>query len=219
MWAMCEMDAESFLDRFRGFAGRAVAISSGDVYRAYGRLTRLEPGPPDQAPLTEDGPLRESRFPYRKMAPDPNHWMTRYDKILVEQILMRQTDLPTSVLRFPAVLGPKEHRRLHRWLQPMLRGDAELRIQDGWAAWRWTHGLAENVAERLVEFARAADWKGRIIQVPPAELPEDERMPYDFAHHLVCNTERIRAELGYSEPAPSEEALRRIVAWERDSAA
>src|SRR5262252_7979103 len=88
MWAMTEMDAESFLRRFRGIASRAVVISSGDVYRAYGRLTGVESGLPDPIPLKENAPLRESRYPYRRMAPNPDHWMTRYDKILVEQVLM-----------------------------------------------------------------------------------------------------------------------------------
>ena len=106
---------------------------------------------------------------------------------------MHQSDLPTSVLRFPAVLGPKQYRRFQRWLQPMLRADMELRIQEGWARWRWTHGFAEDVAEavvlgatktssagriynvgecytptmadRLWDFARVADWRGRIIEV------------------------------------------------------
>ena len=104
MWAMTEMDAESLVKRFRCIASRAVVISSGDVYRAYGRLTGLESGPPDPIPLTEDAPLRESRYPYRKMAPNPDHWMTQYDKVLVEQVLVGQSDLPTTVLRFPAVL-------------------------------------------------------------------------------------------------------------------
>src|SRR5262249_47614777 len=72
MWAMTERDAESFLDRFRGVASRAVVISSGDVYPAYGRLTGLESGPPDAIPLTEDAPLRKSRYPYRKVAPNPD---------------------------------------------------------------------------------------------------------------------------------------------------
>jgi nucleoside-diphosphate-sugar epimerase len=142
MWAMTEADAESFVDRFRGVAGRAVVISSGDVYRAYGRLTGLEFGPPDPIPLTEDSPLRESRYAYRKTAPGPDHWMAQYDKILVEQVLIRQTDMQATILRFPAVIGPGDYRRFHRWLQPMLRGDRELRIQDGWARWRWTHGFA-----------------------------------------------------------------------------
>ena len=150
MWAMTEMDAESFLRTFRGVASRAVVISSGDVYRAYGRLTGVESGAPDPIPLSEDAPLRESRYPYRRIAPNPDHWMAQYDKVLVEQVLMHQTDLATCILRFPAVVGPKEHRRFQQWLQPMLRGDVELRIQEGWARWRWTHGFAEDVAEAVV---------------------------------------------------------------------
>ena len=55
MWAMTETDAERFVKTFRGLAGRAVVISSGDVYRAYGRLTGLEPGPP--------GPIPSPRMP------------------------------------------------------------------------------------------------------------------------------------------------------------
>src|SRR5882762_10224495 len=43
---------------FKGVAGRAVVISSGDVYRAFGRIWRTEPGDPDTVPLTEDSPLR-----------------------------------------------------------------------------------------------------------------------------------------------------------------
>src|ERR1039457_4083878 len=150
MWVMTEMDAELLVNRFRGKAARAVVISSGDVYRAYGRLIGLESGVPDPIPLTEDAPLRDSRYPYRKIAPNPDHWMAQYDKVLVERVLMHQSDLPTAVLRFPAVLGPKEYRRFERWLQPMLRGDMQLRIQEGWASWRWTHGFAENVAEAVV---------------------------------------------------------------------
>src|SRR4051794_4655793 len=37
---------------FRDVAERAVVASSADVYRAYGRLNRTEPGPPDPLPLT-----------------------------------------------------------------------------------------------------------------------------------------------------------------------
>jgi nucleoside-diphosphate-sugar epimerase len=243
MWAMTEMDAESFVRTFRGVASRAVVVSSGDVYRAYGRLTGLEPGPPDPIPLSESAPLRESRYPYRKMAPTPDHWMTQYDKVLVEQVLVHQTDLPTCILRFPAVLGPKDYRRFQRWLQSMLRGDVELRIQDGWSGWRWTHGLAEDIAEgvvdavtnsvsagriynvgefhtptmaeRLAEFARVVAWRGHIIAVPASELPETDRMLYDFSHHIVSDTTRIRTELGYKEVVPHEFALERTLEYER----
>jgi nucleoside-diphosphate-sugar epimerase len=239
MWAMTEADAAWFVDTFRTVGARAIVISSGDVYRSYGRLQRLESGPPEPMPLTEDAPLRESRYPYRSMAPSPDHWMTQYDKIPVEQLLMNQPDLPAAILRFPAVLGPNEYRRFQRWLQPMVRGDDELRIQDEWAEWRWTHGFAEDVAEavvlavtnsaaagrtynvgelhtptmeeRLNEFARVAGWRGRIVRTPASELPDGDRMPHDFTHHLACDTSRIRAELGYREVVPHEESLARTI--------
>jgi nucleoside-diphosphate-sugar epimerase len=243
MWAMTEAGAELFLNTFRGIAARAVVISSGDVYRAYGRLARLESGPPDPNPLTEDSPLRTSRYPYRKTAPTADHWMAHYDKILVEQALTNQTGLPTCILRFPAVIGPGEHRRFQRWLKPMFRGDSELRIQDEWANWRWTHALAEDAAEavvlsatnprsagriynvgeantptmsvRLAEFAGAIGWRGRITEVPASALDEADRLPYDFAHHLVYDTSRIRAELGHKETLPPNLAVARILEYER----
>src|SRR5262245_19639756 len=65
MIAVTEADALSVVATFRGVAGRLVAISSGDVYRAYGVFTRLEPGPPEPTPLREDSPLRQVLFPYR----------------------------------------------------------------------------------------------------------------------------------------------------------
>jgi nucleoside-diphosphate-sugar epimerase len=243
MWAMTERDAETFVSGFRGVANRAVVISSGDVYRAYGCLTRLESGPVGPIPIGEDAPLRKSRYPYRNMAPAPDHWMTQYDKVLVEQVLTSQTDLPTAILRFPAVTGPNEHRRFHRWLEPMLRGDREIRIQDGWAGWRWTHGLAEDVAEavilaasdsrsagriynvgeshapsmaeRLAGFARASGWRGRILEVSASELDQADRMPYDFAHHIAYDTTRIRTELGYREVVSPEAAPARMLEYER----
>jgi nucleoside-diphosphate-sugar epimerase len=244
MWAMTEEDAESFVDTFRVTSARVIAVSSGDVYRAYGRLQGLESGPPDPMPLTEDAPLRESRYPYRSHTADQNHWMARYDKILVERILLNQTELPATILRFPAVLGRNEHRRFRRWLQPMLRGDAELRVQDDWAAWHWTHGFAEDVAEavvlavdnpaaagriynvgerrtptmaeRLSEFARVAGWRGRIIKVPATDLPETDRMSQNFAHHLAYDTTRIRSELGYKEIVPRERSLECTLELERE---
>ena len=44
MTPMGERDARAAVDTFRGRAARMVALSSGDVYRAYGRFTGLEPG-------------------------------------------------------------------------------------------------------------------------------------------------------------------------------
>ncbi|MEW6032965.1 MAG: NAD-dependent epimerase/dehydratase family protein [Bacillota bacterium] len=55
---LTEEDARAVVEAFRGVARRVVAISSQDVYLAYGRLTGLEPGPAEPVPLTEHSPLR-----------------------------------------------------------------------------------------------------------------------------------------------------------------
>ena len=95
---------------FAGRAGRIVVLSSGDVYRAYGRFVGSEPGPLEPTPLNEDAPLRERLFPYRESAPsteDLNYW---YDKILVERAVLSRSELPGTVLRLPKVYGPAGKR-------------------------------------------------------------------------------------------------------------
>src|SRR5262245_46118604 len=80
MVAMGSRDAAAFVRTFAGVAGRAVVVSSGDVYREYGLLYKAEPRHASSAfaltargrrgLLREDSPLRESRYPYRKLASD-----------------------------------------------------------------------------------------------------------------------------------------------------
>lgn len=110
MIPVTEQDARVLMSTFKGTACRLVVISSADVYRAYGRLHGTEPGPPDPLPLTEDAPLRERLYPYRGETPrredDPKRWMDDYDKILVEQVVMGDPELPGTILRLAAVYGP-----------------------------------------------------------------------------------------------------------------
>jgi len=246
MWALTEADAAHFLHFFRGAAGRAVVISSGDVYRAYGRLQRLESddAPAAGLPLDEDAPLRQSRYPYRNRT-GPVEIPGQYDKVLVEAALRAQTELPVTILRFPAVFGPHDYHRFRPWVQKLVPAANEIRLQEDFARWRWTHGFVEDVAEsvvlavtqqaaagrtynvgeavaptwaeRLREWARVAGWNGRIVPVAADALPENERMSLDFAHHLAVDTTRIRRELGYAEVVPREVAIARTIAWERAS--
>ena len=59
---------------------------------------------------------------------------------------------------------------------------------------------------------RAGGWTGRIIVLPPGRLDIGGA---HYEHHWVVDTTRIRAELGYVEVLPQEEALRRTVDWQR----
>ncbi|HEY2015307.1 MAG TPA: NAD-dependent epimerase/dehydratase family protein, partial [Bryobacteraceae bacterium] len=209
MWALTEADAARFLELFGTAAGRAVVISSCDAYRAYGCLRHLESEAPGEIPISEDAPLRESRYPYRGMPHAPIDSVDQYDKVLVESTLRAQSRLPVTILRFPAVYGPNDYHRFAPWLQQMESGPV-LRIQDDYARWRWTHGFAEDVAEavvlavtddraagrtynvgeastptwaeRLEEWGRIAGWEGRVVPVPASELPENQRLGHDWRH-------------------------------------
>ncbi len=247
MWALTEAGAVRFLELFRGAAGRAVVISSGDVYRNYGRLQRLESGgSAGPVPLGEDAPLRESRYPYRNRK-GPVEIPDEYDKVLVEAALRGQSHLPVTILRFPAVYGPHDYHRFRPWVQKLVPANDEIKLQDDFARWRWTHGFVENVAEavvlavtrdagagrtynvgeaitptweeRLGEWAQVAGWRGRIVPVAADALPENERTALDFSQHLAVDTTRIRRELGYTEVVPREVAIARTIAWERGPAA
>jgi nucleoside-diphosphate-sugar epimerase len=239
--ALTERDAHALVGTFRGLAGRAVVLSSGDVYRAYGVFARLEPGPPEPVPLAEDAPLRRVLYIARAEARDPDDPLYYYEKILVEQAVLGETGLPGTVLRLPMVYGPGD--RQHRpapYLRRMADGRRVIPLDEGLARWRCPRGYVEDVAaavalaatepgaagkvynvaepaafteaEWVARIAQAAGWGGRVVTVPRGRLP----VPWDTGQDLVMDSRRIRAELGYREAVAPEEALRRAVAWERD---
>lgn len=153
MVPVTEASARAAVATFRGLARRLVAISSQDVYRAYGILLGQEPAetPIVPVPMSEDAPLRSRLYPYRadppRPADDPQRWMDDYDKIAVERVVMGAPDLPGTVLRFPMVYGPRDRQhRLHEHLRRMQDRRPAIVLAAGLADWRWTRGYVENVA-------------------------------------------------------------------------
>lgn len=211
MLAMGQEDAEAVLAAFRGRAARLIVPSSGDVYRAYGRLTGLEPGPIEPMPLREESPLREVLFPYRSTEGGPG-WIQNYDKILVERVVLSDRQLPGTVLRLPKVYGGGKNDDL-----------ATVYGAKQHPQWRWTHGHVENVAAAVVLAATHPAAAGRIYNVgeeytptvaerlailPESQIPADAHS-LNHDQDLVYDTGRIRGELGYRELVPYEEGLRR----------
>jgi nucleoside-diphosphate-sugar epimerase len=217
---------------FKGIARRAVVVSSADVYRAYGRLRRSEPGPPDELPLTEDSPLRE-------LAVDED-----YDKVGVERVATADPDFPVTILRYPAVHGPGDRQhRLYRYLRRMDDGRPAILLDETRARWRWMRGYAEDVGHALavaiesdsaagrvynvaspvaygeLEWARrigeALGWRGRFVLAPREALPVTLREDVDFEQHYVVDSSRIREELGYEEVVDERTAIERTIEWER----
>jgi nucleoside-diphosphate-sugar epimerase len=237
-------DAWSVICTFVGIARRAVALSSQDVYRAYGRLIGIERGPIEPVPIGEDAPLRTRLFPYRDRAKGSDQPPYHYEKILAERLYMGEPELPGTILRLPMVYGPRDpQHRPFEYLKRMDDGRPAILLAEGMAEWRWTKGYVENVAQAVAlavtcdraagriynvgeretlseadwvrAIGRAAGWEGEVVVVPRTGAPEGLVPEVDTDQHLIVDTARIRQELGYAEEVSHEEGLRRAVAWER----
>ncbi|MBD0369342.1 MAG: NAD-dependent epimerase/dehydratase family protein [Pyrinomonadaceae bacterium] len=241
-----EDEARTALQVFKGMARRFVMPSSMDVYRAYGRLLKLEQGAPDPIPYTEEGPLREVLYPYRSRAKSEDERAYSYDKILAERVMMSDDKLPATILRLPAVYGPgdKQHR-LFEYLKPMDDGRPFILMGERRAEWLWSRGFVENVAdaialavtteramgriynvaerdalterEWLQSIARIAGWNGEILLLENSDMPEHLADDAPYENHLVSDSSRIRRELGFEERVGRDEALRQTIEWEREN--
>ena len=164
-----EQDAQEVMSTFRGIARRVVAISSQDVYRAFGRVNQKESGPAEPGPITEDSPLREHLYPYRGETPrneDQKQWMNDYDKILVERAVMGDPELPGTILRLPAVYGPGDYQhRMFAWLKHIDDKRPVILLDEKEAQWRWAHGYVENVADAITLAVTGEQASGRIYNV------------------------------------------------------
>ena len=236
--------AGALVDVFSGVTGRVVALSSSDVYRNYDGFRGESDHPPDPAPLDEDAPLRETRFPYRGYEGLDFAYAEDYDKILVEETLRSAPDLPATILRLPAVYGPGDRQyRFFPYLQRMFDERPAILLDEAEARFRWTHGYVENVAaaiaravtderaagqtfnvgerqtpiikERVEHLAGVVGWTGKIVTLPQEQLPEALRTPFDYRYSLATDTRRLRDALDFTDPADEAEALHRTVAWER----
>ena len=229
MLAFTRQDAELLMRVFKGITRRVIVPSSIDVYRVFGRLHGTEPGPVDPIPLTEEAPLREKLSIHEE----------EYEKRWVEQVVMSDPELPGTILRYPMIYGPNDGGRTFDVVKRLMDNRPVIVLDENVARWRWSRAYAENVAWATVlavtheqaknriynvaeteglsylewtqRLARAGGWKGRIVVLPPGRLDVGSA---HYEHHWVVDTTRIRAELGYIEVVPQEEALRRTVEWQ-----
>jgi nucleoside-diphosphate-sugar epimerase len=240
MWAMTRQDAERTVETFSGHAGRIVVASSQDVYAPFGALLKKESLPPSSLPLTEDSPLRTSRY---IRGGD-------YEKIEVEETFLANAEkLPVTILRMPPTYGPNDpNHRFFPFLKRMDDKRPAILLDPAHGNFKWSHAYVENVAhtfvlaitnpaaankiyhigegphaktpttaERLHELARAAGSRGKILIVPRDRCPPHLLHDIDFRHDLIINDAAIRRELSYTEIVSQEEAFRRTLAWQRQN--
>lgn len=219
MVAMGEADAQAAARSFAGRTKRLVLISSCDVYRAYGRLMKTEPGPQEAVPLREDAPLRSVLYPYRGMEAQLGAYAHDYDKILAESAVQDTPGLDWTILRLPKVYGPEDN--------------ADLSTVYGFAAvpeWRWTHGHVEDVAAAIVTAALHPDAGNGVFNVGEAVTPTmGERLaslpargdqppvppPFDYSQAFVLDTGKIRTALGYADVVDERAAMKDLAVRRR----
>lgn len=245
MRPMTEREIRLVVDAVKGIVLRVVAISSMDVYQAYGRLIGTEPGPPVDLPLNEDSPVREKLFPYRSedgLPPDdPNAWREDYDKILVERVVLGDLDLPGTMLRLPMVYGPRDRQhRFRSFVKRMDDGRPAIPMAESYASWRSAWGFVDDIAAAIALAATDERAAGRLYTLSETEQPTmaeiaqtiaartgwegqivtvpDEAQPpgLNTEQHLVGDSSRIRRELDYQEVTPRDEAWERTIVWERE---
>ncbi|MFQ4146457.1 NAD-dependent epimerase/dehydratase family protein [Chlorogloeopsis sp. ULAP02] len=243
MVAYTEQDAQTLVNTFEGIAQRVVVISSMDVYRAYGVILGRE-SDIVPVPLTKDSPLRSSLYPFREMPNRPLDAPIDYEKILVERVVMGNSNLPGTIVRLPMVYGAKDP--LHRLLPYLRRMDENrpvILVPEKIAKWRGSYGYVENVAyaialavtkesaadhiyhvadaevlsetERIAKVKEVAGWQGKVVIVPQEHLPADWQLPLNPKQDWFVDATRIRQELGYNEIVPLDQALRQTIDWQR----
>jgi nucleoside-diphosphate-sugar epimerase len=240
MCAFTEEDGQTAVGGLDGVVPRAVVISSQDVYYNWGVVHGTETGPAYPHLFTEDGPLRQSHYPYRKYATGADDHHYHYEKILVEGAFMSSPGLPGTVLRLPMVYGPGDHQhRLFPYLKRMDDQRPVILLDESFARLCCSRGYIEDIAAAIAlavaddraagriynvgepesfseaewvrRVGRAVGWNGRVVIKPGASHSAEPEDSLD----MRMDSTRIRQELGYAELTPPDEALRRTVEWER----
>lgn len=229
-----EEDAKATLIACKNVVPRVVALSSIDVYLAYGRIWKTEPGPIQPTPLTETSALRETNQPE-----GPER-----DKIAVERAFMDDANVSATILRLPAIYGPRDKQRRFRcYLKRMDDKRKSILLSKTISTWKFSRGYVDNVAHAIAlaieddrasgkvfnvaepiamtetEFVRAigkaAGWHGEVTVLQDAQMPKHIAPSVNFEQDWNVDTQKIRAQLGYTEIVDAHDAIRRTVEWER----
>ncbi len=225
---LTRVDAEHALEALPS-VGRWIAISSVDVYRAFGALnTERETDP---VPIDEDSAVRPQRYPYRGQMPG----MDDYDKLDVEDVYLPRG---VTVLRLPMVYGEHDYQRREEFILRRVRAGRK-QIPFGSGQWLACRVYVRDVA-RAVRLALNTDVRGEVfnicedrtysmrmwsqaildatgsgaelVRVRDDLLPEDLRFTGTMSQHIAASGKKARAMLGWTTSDPMD-TLRTTVRW------
>lgn len=169
-----ERQARQFMETFRGMVQRVIALSSMDVYRAWGVYYGMEPGGLEPLPVNEDSAVRTNP-PYppevlarvRHILP----WVDDdYDKVRVEKTILSSKELPGTVVRLPMIYGPGDY--IHRFYPILKRIDDGRRyilFAENVVPVRTPRGYVEDVATGIASAITSDAATGRIYNVCESE--------------------------------------------------
>ncbi|HEY2496138.1 MAG TPA: NAD-dependent epimerase/dehydratase family protein [Candidatus Angelobacter sp.] len=167
--------ARQLMEAHRGVTPRVIALSSMDVYRAWGVFYGLEPGGLEPLPLNEDSALRtQPAYPPEvvKKLQQMVTWVDgEYDKVPAERVVLTDPHLRGTVLRLPMVYGPGDY--VHRFYPVLKRiddGRKHIIFADDVAALRTPRGYVEDVAAAIVLAATSPQSTGRVYNVGETEF-------------------------------------------------
>jgi nucleoside-diphosphate-sugar epimerase len=236
--AMTDIDATIALAALPGDIAR-VAVSSMDVYRAFGAVWAGTVT--DAVPLDETSPVRDGRPPDRgHVASGYDYAPEEYEKLDVER---RYLEAGATVCRLPMVYGPFDYElREEFMLGPIRAGAREIPIGSG--TWLWSRGYAPEIArgirlaletieahgeilnlcestcapmrEWAEQIGTAAGWDGRLVRVPDGELPEELEMLGTIGQDLLVDPSKAARMLGWVHAEPAA-CVERSVRWHMEN--
>lgn len=226
-------DAVAVADAAHYLKSRVVLLSSMDVYRAYGIFIRLEQDAPLLEPFDETAPLRSRWYPYRDRASASDDLRYYYDKIPVEQYLLRNLNQPLTILRLAKVYGFADPQRHVEQYFELIRGNSVC-IPESRARWRWSRLYVENAADAicrvLTDPVRASsiynvaddavlseeEWITKLAAAREQPVAVDYKteqpeQSYQWEQPLVADGRKFRAEFSWRSPVSLEAAVKRAI--------
>jgi len=219
-----QQDASCLVSAISDTYVNVIAISSIDVYSAYASLHKTEQLPLQECPLTESMNLRSAHGPEGKA----------YDKLSVESIYCSNLE-NISILRLPAIYGWPDTTRVSHYLDQMLDGCEQIKLERSLANWMFSRCFHKNAAHAIAlsvlsgnsgqhtynvaddktfterqwieKIADICGWTGTIVEVSKVTNSPN------WLQHFYVSTVKIRSELKYQEMYSPDEGLVDTIAF------
>jgi nucleoside-diphosphate-sugar epimerase len=213
----------------------------GGLLKKESPAIRPEPATEDSPLRTLRYPYRQNE---RRPKGIEDNLFEEYDKIPIEEFAMAAGAPQATVLRLPMIFGPDDKQHRFAWAIRGAKPGEPFRLDRRGAGWLNSYAYIDDVAEALALAATLPEAEGRIYNVAQpyvrtqadwartvltlmgvdseivlvdadaGGILADRADSSDLSYPLTLDSARIRAELGYSEIVPEEQALRRTIEWE-----